>query len=248
MKGIVEEGQEMLSEHLDEGIMDSAIASGGRKVEHYEIVSYESARAIAQRMGMPEAAQLLDETLREEMDADRRFSQISKRLVKSAPRAEAMETGEEKERPLARRTSAQSRSRHAGGRRLQAKTRSAGARAGSRGAAKAARGGRGHAAHPLTDPEEIRRWAEERGAKPSCVRRTGGRSDTGMIRLDFPGYSGQESLEEISWDDWFEKFESNNLALMVQDETSSGQRSNFNKIVSRETAEGRRQPKVRTAR
>ena len=36
-----------------------------------------------------------------------------------------------------------------------------------------------------TDHEEIRRWAEERGAKPSCVRGTGGEGDIGMIRLDF---------------------------------------------------------------
>src|SRR5207248_8189094 len=57
----------------------------------------------------------------------------------------------------------------------------------------------------LTDPEEIRRWAEERGAKPACVRGTGGDGDVGMIRLDFPGYSGAESLEHISWDEWSDK-------------------------------------------
>jgi hypothetical protein len=53
-------------------------------------------------------------------------------------------------------------------------------------------------AKPLTDHDEIRRWAEERNAKPSCVRDTGGSNDIGMIRLDFPGYSGANSLEEIS--------------------------------------------------
>jgi len=89
----------------------------------------------------------------------------------------------------------------------------------------------------LTDPEEIRRWAEERGAKPTCVKGTGGGSDAGMIRLDFPGYSGAESLQPISWDDWFEELEEKNLALIVQETTADGQKSNFNKIVSRETAE-----------
>ncbi len=69
-----------------------------------------------------------------------------------------------------------------------------------------------------------------------------------MIRLDFPGYSGQQSLEEISWDDWFEKFDERNLALMVQDTTSRGQRSNFNKLVSRDTVGAKAKPKVRTAR
>src|SRR2546430_4865445 len=71
---------------------------------------------------------------------------------------------------------------------------------------------------------------------PACVRGTGGKDDVGMIRLDFPGYSGEESLEEISWDEWFDKFDERGLALMVQETTAGGERSNFNKLVSRETA------------
>jgi hypothetical protein len=91
----------------------------------------------------------------------------------------------------------------------------------------------------LTDHEEILQWAEERGAKPARVHGTGGNSDVGIIRLMFPGYSESEedSLEEISWDDWFEEFDKRNLALIVQEETASGTKSNFNKLVSRETVE-----------
>ncbi len=85
----------------------------------------------------------------------------------------------------------------------------------------------------LTDHNEIRRWAEERDAKPSAVRSTESQDDVGIIRLDFPGYSGADSLEEISWDDWFDKFEENELALVVQTETANGEKSNFNKLVSR---------------
>lgn len=88
------------------------------------------------------------------------------------------------------------------------------------------------------DHDEIRRWAEERNAKPACVRGTGGSGDIGMIRLDFPGYSGENSLEHIKWDEWFEKFDERNLALLYQENTAGGEKSNFNKIVSRETAEG----------
>src|SRR5579871_746753 len=88
-----------------------------------------------------------------------------------------------------------------------------------------------------TDHEEIRRWAEERGAKPAAVIRTERGDDPGIIRLDFPGYSGEGSLEEISWDDWFEKFDERNLALLYQEETAGGDKSNFNKIISRDTAE-----------
>jgi hypothetical protein len=87
------------------------------------------------------------------------------------------------------------------------------------------------------DHDEIRRWADERNATPACVRGTGGHGDLGMIRLDFPGYSGESSLEHISWEDWFKKFDERNLALLYQETTAAGERSNFNKIVSRETAE-----------
>lgn len=97
----------------------------------------------------------------------------------------------------------------------------------------------------LTDHEEIQHWAEEREAKPSAVRRTHTDEGTGIIRLDFPGYSGEDTLEEISWDEWFEDFDRRKLALIVQDETAGGQRSNFNKLVSRETVEEKKSSRAR---
>jgi hypothetical protein len=93
-----------------------------------------------------------------------------------------------------------------------------------------------YASKYTSDHEVIRNWAEERGAKPAVVRGTGGKGDIGMLRLDFPGYGGEESLEHISWDDWFSKFEERKLALVYQDETGKGVKSNFNKIISRDTA------------
>lgn len=90
-----------------------------------------------------------------------------------------------------------------------------------------------------TDHEEIRRWAEERGAQPSEVARTERNGETGMIRLDFPGYSGAGSLKPISWEEWFQKFDDSGLALVYQERTAGGQRSNFNKLIGRETAEAR---------
>jgi anaerobic selenocysteine-containing dehydrogenase len=94
-----------------------------------------------------------------------------------------------------------------------------------------------HTSQTTTDHEEIRKWAEERGAKPACVRGTGGKHDVGMLRLDFPGYTGEDKLQPISWDDWFEKFDERKLALVYQEETAEGERSNFNKLVSRENQE-----------
>jgi len=87
-----------------------------------------------------------------------------------------------------------------------------------------------------TNHGEIQRWAEARGGKPACVLGTGGRGDEGVLRIDFPGYSGKGSLHEISWDDWFDKFDRARLALLYQDTTKGGQKSNFNKLVSRNQA------------
>jgi hypothetical protein len=84
-----------------------------------------------------------------------------------------------------------------------------------------------------TDHATIRRWAEERKGKPAHVKRTGGRNDPGVLRIDFPGYSGDDSLEEISWDEFFRKFDESGLALLYQERTESGELSNFNKLVSR---------------
>jgi hypothetical protein len=99
----------------------------------------------------------------------------------------------------------------------------------------------------LTDHDEIRQWAEERTARPACVRGTGDGEDVGMIRLDFPGFSGEQSLEHIDWDEWFQKFDESGLALLVQDTTADVQLSNFNKLVSRETAESsRKRPSAST--
>jgi len=85
-----------------------------------------------------------------------------------------------------------------------------------------------------TDHDEIRRWAEERGGKPSCVQGTGGGGDAGILRIDFPGYSGEGKLKEISWDEFFEKFDEQELALVFQEKTKDGEKSNFNKLVNRD--------------
>ena len=128
--------------------------------------------------------------------------------------------------------------------------RSAGKKTSSSRGRTASRGGKkvGRLERALTDHDEIREWAEERGAVPSCVKGTGRRGDVGMIRLDFPGYSGEESLQEVSWDDWFEKFDERNLQLIVQDETAGGRQSNFNKLISRGSASGRERARAARSR
>jgi hypothetical protein len=93
--------------------------------------------------------------------------------------------------------------------------------------------------HTTTDHQTIRRWVEERGGQPAAVKSTAGDDDVGVLRFDFPGYSGEQSLTPISWEAFFEKFDEKQLALVYQDETSSGGESRFSKLVSRDTAEGR---------
>lgn len=83
--------------------------------------------------------------------------------------------------------------------------------------------------------ETIRKWAEERDARPSRVKSTGSTEDAGILRMDFPGYSGGDDLEEISWDEFFDKFDEENLEFLYQERTASGEMSRFNKVVNRET-------------
>jgi hypothetical protein len=66
------------------------------------------------------------------------------------------------------------------------------------------------------------------------VRRTRGNpNDPGIVRIDFPGYGGAQSLEQISWEEFFQKFDEQNLAFLCQDTTARGLRSNFNKLIKR---------------
>jgi hypothetical protein len=85
-----------------------------------------------------------------------------------------------------------------------------------------------------TDHDEIRRWVEQHGGRPAAVRRTGDGHDPGVLRIDFPGGAGEEALEPISWDEWFEKFDENGLAFVYQDRKASGEDSTFFKLVARD--------------
>lgn len=80
-----------------------------------------------------------------------------------------------------------------------------------------------------TDHETIRRWVETRGGCPSHVKGTGAGDDPGILRIDFPGYSGVKTLEAISWEQFFSAFEENELAFLYDEEVSS----RFNKLISR---------------
>jgi hypothetical protein len=80
-------------------------------------------------------------------------------------------------------------------------------------------------ATPITDHDQIRRWAEENNGRPARVKGTGQGGDPGILRLDFD--EKDDNLEAISWDEWFKWFDQNDLALLCSAD------SRFNKLVNR---------------
>jgi hypothetical protein len=77
-----------------------------------------------------------------------------------------------------------------------------------------------------TDHEVIRQWAKSRRAVPATVPGTEHDGHLGVLRLDFPGYSG-DRLVEVSWAEWFEAFDKRRLNFIYQERRSGGERSNF---------------------
>ena len=90
-------------------------------------------------------------------------------------------------------------------------------------------------ASKTTDHDEIRRWAEERGGFPARVDDKAHKRGGGILRIDFdePGGNNDDRLERITWEQFFETFDKNELAFLHQDKTADGKPSRFNKLVSR---------------
>jgi len=93
--------------------------------------------------------------------------------------------------------------------------------------AKAKQSQESHETKNTTDHEEIRRWVEERDGNPARVE------GTNLLRIDYPGFSGERRLEQISWDEFFEVFDENNLVFLYQENTKDGGKSRFSKFVDR---------------
>lgn len=80
MQGIIEEGNHLLEEIDDEDAKDAAIVCSAQKVEHYEMAAYGCLRTWAQNLGYEDVAALLQETLDEEGEADKKLTDIAKNL------------------------------------------------------------------------------------------------------------------------------------------------------------------------
>ena len=86
-----------------------------------------------------------------------------------------------------------------------------------------------------TNHDEIKQWVEERGGRPAVVKGTEKGDSPGVLRIDYPGFTGEDTLEPITWEEFFEAFDENNLAFLYQEETKDGKESRFSKLISRDS-------------
>jgi ferritin-like metal-binding protein YciE len=100
MKGLIEEGSEILEEKGEDSVLDAGIIAAAQKVEHYEIATYGTLRTWADLLDEDEASGLLQETLDEEGEADKKLNDLAEEIVN--PEA-LSETREEEEVAGARR-------------------------------------------------------------------------------------------------------------------------------------------------
>ena len=81
MKGLIDEGSEILQEDGEESVIDAGIIVAAQKVEHYEIASYGSVRTFAQLLGKDRSAELLQTTLDEESETNETLNQLAEEIV-----------------------------------------------------------------------------------------------------------------------------------------------------------------------
>lgn len=108
MKGLIEEGKQMMEEDAEPEVMDAGLICAAQKIEHYEIATYGCLRTYAEMLGFDDQADLLQETLDEEKDTDDNLTE----LAVSCINLEAEEGDEEEEEE-----SAESAERQPAGRR-----------------------------------------------------------------------------------------------------------------------------------
>jgi len=97
MEGLIEENKEMMEEDAEPSVCDAALIVGAQKVEHYEIAGYGSVRTFAEMLGETQAVRMLERTLQEEEETDRRLTEIAKMINEEAQDSGAQEEDEEDE-------------------------------------------------------------------------------------------------------------------------------------------------------
>jgi len=77
MKGLIKEGEEILEAKGNPDVLDAGLIAAAQRVEHYEMAGYGTARALAKQLGHQDVAELLNTTLEEEADADRKLTSVA---------------------------------------------------------------------------------------------------------------------------------------------------------------------------
>jgi hypothetical protein len=80
-----------------------------------------------------------------------------------------------------------------------------------------------------TDHEVIQRWAEQRGARPAITPGSSYHGELGVLRLELPG-SGGVVLQPVTWDEWFDHFDSQGLSFLYVEQWADGSPSNFHRL------------------
>src|SRR5205823_3118770 len=93
MEGLIAEGKEAMDEDATPEVMDASLIAAAQRVEHYEIAGYGTVRAYAELLGENEAANLLQQTLDEEKEADQTLNEIAEQINVEAGHGEVEEEG-----------------------------------------------------------------------------------------------------------------------------------------------------------
>jgi ferritin-like metal-binding protein YciE len=91
MEGLIEEGKEIMEQDAEPAVLDAALIAAAQKVEHYEIAGYGCVRTYARLLGFEDAAELLQETLDEEGETDKKLTELAESVIN----IEAEEEGED---------------------------------------------------------------------------------------------------------------------------------------------------------
>ena len=81
MEGLIKEGKELIQEKPDEDVLDAGLIAAAQHVEHYEMAGYGTMRTYAKQMGLTEHARLLQTTLDEEGETDKKLTRLAERRI-----------------------------------------------------------------------------------------------------------------------------------------------------------------------
>jgi ferritin-like metal-binding protein YciE len=77
IEGIIDEGEDMMDKDAPASVSDAALIASAQRVEHYEIAAYGTVRTYARQLGYEDQAQLLNETLQEEGETDKKLTRLA---------------------------------------------------------------------------------------------------------------------------------------------------------------------------